>query len=100
MLENLPPVGVLTPSALLGVTIFLILRGYLVPRKNYDEKAHEAAEWRTESRIKDQQIHELTEQNTAMLRAFGPTLTDFLRGLRQAASRGEVTPPGTDEVDR
>jgi hypothetical protein len=64
----------------------------LVPRKTYDDKAHEADEWRTESRIKDQQIHELTEQNTAMLRAFGPTLTDFLRGLRQAAER-------TNEVD-
>lgn len=83
-LENLPPVEVLTPSALLGLAIFLILRGYLVPRKTYDDKCHEVDEWRTEARIKDQQIHELTEQNTALLRDFGPLLTDFLHDLRES----------------
>lgn len=90
MTEGLPPIEVLTPSALLGLTIFLILRGYIVPRRTYDDKAHEADEWRTEARIKDQQIHELAEQNTAMLREFGPTVTSFMDALRKHADEKEA----------
>jgi hypothetical protein len=90
MIESLPPIEVLTPSALLGLTIFLILRGYIVPRRTLEEKAHEANEWRAESRIKDQQIHELTEQNTAMLREFGPTVTAFMDALRKHADEKEA----------
>lgn len=89
MLEGLPPVEVLTPAALLGVAILAIITGRLVPRRTYDDKAHEADEWRTEARIKDQQIHELTEQNTAMLREFGPTVADLLRGIRRRADAVE-----------
>lgn len=89
------PLDVLAPSALLGVAVLMILTGRLVPRRTYDDKAHEATEWRTESRLKDQQILELTNQNQAMLRAFGPTLTDFLQGLRRAGV-GPVPEEGED----
>ena len=85
MFEQLPPVEVLTPSALLGLAILAIITGRLVPRRTYDDKVHEAGEWRTEARVKDQQIHELTEQNTAMLREFGPTVTALLAGIRDQA---------------
>lgn len=78
------PISALAPSALAGIAVLLILTGHLIPKRTHDEKTHEANEWRTESRIKDQQILELTEQNRAMLNAFGPTLTDFLQGLRRA----------------
>ena len=106
MLEGIPlnALGIGSGWALVALFVILIYRGKLMPRQTYDDKAHEADEWRTESRIKDQQIHELTEQNTAMLRAFGPTLTDFLRGLRQAANGGRraasdvVTDEDDDEV--
>lgn len=81
---------------------WLVWTGRLVPRATHEahvallaerikdaavraeDSAHSESEWRTESRIKDQQIAELTQQNTSMLNAFGPTLTDFLRGLRRA----------------
>lgn len=84
-LDALPPIEVLTPSALLGLAILAIITGKLIPRRTYDDKAHEADEWRAEARIKDQQIHELTEQNTVMLREFGPTVTALLRGIRDQA---------------
>lgn len=77
------PIDILAPSALAGLCVLLILTGRLVPRRTYDDKAHEVDQWRTESRIKDQQILELTEQNTKMLNAFGPTLADFLRSIRR-----------------
>lgn len=87
MFEGLP-VSLLDGLGTVGVVVvigLLIATGKWVPRKTYDDKCHEADEWRTEARIKDQQIHELVEQNTALLREFGPLLTDFLHDLRAAA---------------
>lgn len=77
---------ILAPSALVGLFVLAILTGRLVPRRTYDDKVHECNEWRAESRIKDQQLLEVTEQNTKMLNAFGPTLTAFLRELRHTAN--------------
>lgn len=53
--------------------------------RELDDANHERGEWRTEARLNQQTIVELTEQNRAMLTAFGPTLTDFLDGFRRAA---------------
>lgn len=94
------PITTLAPSALAGIAVLLVLTGRLVPRRTYDDKVHESTEWRTESRIKDQQILELTEQNTKMLNAFGPTLTDFLKQLRRVAveSRDGTDNRGGDDV--
>lgn len=74
---------------------WLVWSGRLVPKATHDshvgllnqqleDERHEKGEWRAESRLKDQQIQELSDQNQAMLHAFGPTLTDFLQGLRRA----------------
>lgn len=89
------PLEILAPSALAGLAVLMVLTGRLVPRRTYDDKAHEAAEWRTEARLNQQTVVELTEQNQAMLRAFGPTLTDFLQGLRRAGIGAETR--GGDE---
>lgn len=78
------PVSALAPSALAGLAVLLVFTGWLIPKRTHDDVTHDRDEWRAESRIKDQQILELTEQNKAMLNAFGPTLTDFLAGLRRA----------------
>lgn len=56
------PLTVLTPSALLGLCVLLVLTGRLVPRRTYDDKVHEANEWRTESRLKDAQLAEKDKQ--------------------------------------
>lgn len=78
------PITALAPSALAGLAVLLVLTGFLIPKRTHDEMTHDRDEWRTESRLKDQQILELTQQNQKMLNAFGPTLTDFLAGLRRA----------------
>jgi hypothetical protein len=75
--------------------VYAVLSGRLVPRstldsqvtmlnERIDDEQHEKSEWRTESRLKDQTVSELSDQNRAMLNAFGPTLTDFLSSLRRA----------------
>lgn len=77
------PIYTLTPSALLGICVVMILTGRLVPRRTYDDQVERANQWMAESRIKDQQIHELSEQNNAMLHEFGPTVTAFMDALRE-----------------
>lgn len=74
-----------------GLVILFALalaRGWLFTKRQYDDTVHDRDQWRTESRLKDQQLVELSEQNRAMLQAFGPTLTDFLQGLRRAGVGG------------
>ena len=76
------PLAALTPSALLGVCILAIITGRLVPRRTYDDKAHEANEWRTESRLKDSQIAEKDEQ-LRHLAEVGKTVEQLARGLQR-----------------
>lgn len=62
----------------------MLATGRLFTRRQYDDVIHDRDEWRTEARLKDQAVSELSDQNRAMLNAFGPTLTDFLHSLRRA----------------
>ncbi len=55
--------------------------------REVEDANHERGEWRTEARLNQQAVVELSEQNRAMLTAFGPTLTDFLDNLRRLATR-------------
>lgn len=81
------PLSVLTPSALLGIGVLLILTGKLIPRRTYDDKVHEADEWRTESRIKDQQLAErdlqLREKDLQLrhLSEVGKTVDQIMRAI-------------------
>lgn len=79
------------------IVAWLVWSGRLIPKATHDrevgyltqrieDEQHEKTEWRTESRVKDQQILELSDQNRAMLTAFGPTLSDFLRSLRSVVT--------------
>lgn len=81
--ELLDGLGVVAVVALVG---WLVVSGRLVPRRTYDDKVHEANEWRTEARIKDQQIAELNEQKR-LLSEVGITVEAIMRGLQQAAER-------------
>lgn len=68
----------------LGV-VWMIATGRLVTRRENDNTVHREGEWRTESRIKDQQLQELSDQNDLLLNQIGPTLTKFLTDMRQFA---------------
>ncbi|WP_310962157.1 hypothetical protein [Nocardioides terrisoli] len=76
---------VLTPSALLGIAVLMVLTGRLIPRRTYEEKSHEAQEWRTESRIKDAQIAEKDEQ-LGHLREVGETVNEVMRSIKRKAA--------------
>jgi hypothetical protein len=94
-------VGVVGVVLIVG---WLVWTGRLIPKATHDreiaylttrieDEQHHTAEWRTESRVKDQQVLELTEQNTKMLVGF-ETLADFLRSVRR---RALFQPVGVDE---
>jgi flagellar biosynthesis/type III secretory pathway M-ring protein FliF/YscJ len=59
---GLPQVGLGSGWALVAIFVVLIYRGALVPRRTYDDVAHDRDEWRAESRIKDAQNAEKDSQ--------------------------------------
>lgn len=98
-------VGVVGVVVIVG---FLVWTGRLIPKATHDreiaylttrieDEQHEKTEWRTESRVKDQQILELTDQNRAMLTALGPTLADFLKSLRRVVTQRAIAGDELDE---
>ena len=98
-MEGLPPttiIGGLTLVAFGGWALAfyflrLFFRGDVVSRKQYEDKEHEASEWRTESRIKDQTLTEVSETSNLVLRDLVPTLERFFTSLHGRGDR---------EVDR
>ena len=50
--------GIGSGWALVALFVWLIYSGRLTPKSTLDRSEHEANEWRTESRIKDQQLLE------------------------------------------
>lgn len=53
-----PQIGVGSGWALVVVAVLMVLTGRLVPKPSVDRVQHDANEWRTESRLKDQQLLE------------------------------------------
>lgn len=74
---------------------FLVLRalvkGDLIPRSTHeremDAKEHDATEWRTEGRIKDQVIGVDLSQIKATTEETGKTLHHFIAGMQEARKR-------------
>lgn len=89
MIEGLPwPVwtGVLGASVSLNILcVVLIFRGRMYPGRMYDDKVHEANEWRAESRLKDAQIAEKDEQ-LRHLAVVGSTVNAVMRAIQRGPS--------------
>jgi hypothetical protein len=68
--------------------IVAFFRGKIWTDAAYQEKVHEANEWRTESRIKDQQIAELQTQNRHV-REVGKTVNAIMRSIGHNARSGD-----------
>lgn len=85
-MDALPPLEVLTPAALLGLGVLLILRGYLVPRRYLEDVEHDRDEWRAAHRISETARQEERDHNAALTRDVAEPLRGFLEGFRRAAS--------------
>lgn len=82
------------PGGLVALFVILVAVGRLVPRRTYDDKVHEANEWRTESRIKDEQIakkdEQIAEQNKQLghLEQVGHIVAQLVHGIEAQARKG------------
>jgi hypothetical protein len=85
-------IGIGSGWAIVCLGVIGIFRGWLVPKPFYDRQVHEANEWHTEGRIKDQQIAELQEQNRHV-REVGKTVNAIMRSIGHNAR-------STDRVSR
>lgn len=90
MLDGLP-LGVIAPSTLAGLAVLLVLTGRLIPRKTYDDKVHEANEWRAESRLKDAQIAEKDEQLRELANV-GRTVSAVMRAIQRGSTKDQEVP--------
>lgn len=88
MIDSLPP-GLFDGMGVVGVVLlvgWLIMTDRLVTRRRLEDQQHETNEWRTESRIKDQQIAVKDEQ-LQHLAEVGRTIDMIMRALPRAADR-------------
>jgi hypothetical protein len=77
-----------SPWILVSAFVLLVYRGNLVPRSTLEDANHEKNEWKTESRIKDQQITELHE-HVRLLSEVGKTVDAIMRSIQRNARSGD-----------
>lgn len=76
----------LTPSALLGMVVVLLLTGRLFPRKAVDDANRDRDYWRQAHTVSEQVRAEQKEQITELLEQSRLTV-QLLQGIRDAADR-------------
>lgn len=77
------PVTDFGAGVLLGIAIWLILTGRLVPRSTYDEKSKEADKWQAAHSVSEEARHAQTKQLDAVMEV-GQTVKDVLTALERA----------------
>lgn len=80
------PWSTLGPAGLLALTVLLIIRGDLIPRKQFDEMVADRDFWRELAQRKDVALDEMTE----IARTSGRVL-DALPAATEAAARTQET---------
>lgn len=80
------PWSTLGPAGLLALTVLLIIRGDLIPRKHFDEMVADRDFWRELAQRKDVALDEMTE----IARTSGRVL-DALPAATEAAARTQET---------
>lgn len=78
-------VGQLTPSILLGITVLMLLRGYLVPRATLQDKQKEADSWRTAYELERAARNTADAQNRELLEV-AKASAGFLKAVSEQAS--------------
>lgn len=96
MIEGVP-VGFLDGISIVGLVVLLgvaLARGWIVTAREHATVIHDRDEWRTESRIKDQQLHvrdeEISEKNEQLrhLGEVGRTVHAIMQALQRGHDEG------------
>jgi hypothetical protein len=89
------PAGFTEGIGVVGVVLlvfWLVWSGRLVTKRELDKAEHDRDEWRTESRIKDQQM-QVKDDQLAHLAEVGRTVDAIMRALKSGPPT--APPPGT-----
>ena len=78
-----PQIGVGSGWLFVGMFVWLVYTGKLVPRSTHDDAIHDRNEWRSESRLKDAQIAEKDTQLRHMAEV-GKLTESILTAVRNA----------------
>lgn len=97
MLESIAwdQVGIGSGWALVTLGVVMIMRGYLVPKRFYDDMVHDRNEALASGRIKDQQLAEKDQQLSHMAEV-GKTMQAILTAIHGIGGRSG----GSDEEVR
>lgn len=79
MLDGIPILD-LTPAALLGITVVLLLTGRIVPRAILQDKIEEAGQWRT-AYEKEREARATADRQTAELLEVSRTTKKLLEAI-------------------
>ena len=77
-----PSIGIGSGWLFVGLAVWLVLTGRLVPRSTLEDATHDRDEWRAESRIKDAQLSEKDLQLRHM-EEVGTTVNAVMRSLQK-----------------
>lgn len=94
MLDGIPLLD-LTPAALVGVTVILLLTGRLVPKTTLDDKIQEVGQWRS-AYEKEREARALSDKQTTELLEVSKTTKQLIEGLFQTRER--LLRSGEDDV--
>lgn len=78
-------VGTLTPPVLLGITVLMLLKGYLVPRSTLQDKQKEADQWREAYELERESRTTADAQNRELLEV-AKASAGFLKAVSEHAS--------------
>lgn len=105
-LLDIPPeaLGIGSGWMLTGLAVWMVLTGRLVPKsvvdrlerdhqREIDQSRHEANEWRTEGRIKDQQNAELTDSLRTLGNEMAPLVETTMRAIQKQSGRSGPEEP-------
>ena len=85
------PAGLYQGIGVVGVVLlvfWLLWSGRLVTKRELDNIAHDRDEWRTESRIKDQQI-QVKDEQLSHLAEVGRTVDSIVRAIKRGTEGSE-----------
>lgn len=85
------PVEYLTPSALIGLAIFFIFTGRLVPKRFYQEKVNESDRWRLAYEVQRERADK-SDAQTAELLEVTKTTHAFIVAIFHSTGAPHPTP--------
>lgn len=78
-------VGTLTPPVLLGITVLMLLKGYLVPRSTLQDSQKEAEQWHQAYELERAARNTAEAQNRELLEV-AKASAGFLKAVSEHAS--------------